>query len=557
MNEKKVEDRLNSIENRLSNIEESLNLSYENKEENISNEEKKFGNNDSSISALNDTKHERFKSNNIEESNFTFNQVITFLGVAGIITGIVSFFFYAIANNWIGKGTQVGIGVIVGFLMFATAIYLKNKKEDWSNIVLGGSYFVEYLSIVVGVHTYKIIPEILGVLIASVFLVSSLILAIKYSSRVIAYFSLLGGYLIPFVSGMYVSDVFLMSFYLVLSLGLILLSFNKFWPDLRFTSFLVISLTLISYSAKFYTSQTVLIPFLFLVSIFLIYNLSSLIGSIRHSEDISQLDTMILTVLPVLILPLLNILLKWSTEGFGVLLMIFSFLYLFEIMYLKFSKVKVHQSALYTLFAGGIITLNLGLISILNSIGYDFFLVLFILQWFLFSFISMSNKDDFQVYKTFSYIFLLLVAIWYVFILRFDQGVIHGTFFMFVLIALILGFTYFVRKKYELQINGTGLIVGGFLLIYSLYTYLAFFILIEELRHIILSILWLIYTLVMYSKIENKEGKYLAGLLLGLTLIKIAFIDLAYLEGAYRIIGFIIFGILLLIGGYFIKNDKK
>jgi uncharacterized membrane protein len=47
------------------------------------------------------------------------------------------------------------------------------------------------------------------------------------------------------------------------------------------------------------------------------------------------------------------------------------------------------------------------------------------------------------------------------------------------------------------------------------------------------------------------------GSLLGITLIKIAFNDLFYLEGIFRIIGFIIFGILLIIGGYFIKNEAN
>ena len=79
----------------------------------------------------------------------------------------------------------------------------------------------------------------------------------------------------------------------------------------------------------------------------------------------------------------------------------------------------------------------------------------------------------------------------------------------------------------------------------------------DETSQIILSILWLIYTLVMFSNVETKEGKWLVGSLLGITLIKIAFNDLFYLEGIFRIIGFIIFGILLIIGGYFIKNEAN
>ena len=74
---------------------------------------------------------------------------------------------------------------------------------------------------------------------------------------------------------------------------------------------------------------------------------------------------------------------------------------------------------------------------------------------------------------------------------------------------------------------------------------------------ITLSVLWLIYALVLFMKVESKEGKWLVGVLLGITLIKIALRDLLYLKGVYRIIGFIIFGILLLVGGYLVNRSEK
>jgi len=91
--------------------------------------------------------------------SLSFTQVITFLGVIGIVIGVVYFFFYAVANNWIGETGQVMIGILLGFVLFAFAFMLHKKNEGWSNIVFGGSFFIEYISIGVGVLAYKIMPN--------------------------------------------------------------------------------------------------------------------------------------------------------------------------------------------------------------------------------------------------------------------------------------------------------------------------------------------------------------------------------------------------------------
>ena len=146
---------------------------------------------------------------------------------------------------------------------------------------------------------------------------------------------------------------------------------------------------------------------------------------------------------------------------------------------------------------------------------------------------------------------------WYALVLRFENELTHATFFMFILLAIVISFLVLFRKNINFKVNAASFIIGGFALIYSLHKYLWFFNIVDETSQIILSILWLIYTLVMFSNVETKEGKWLVGSLLGITLIKIAFNDLFYLEGIFRIIGFIIFGILLIIGGYFIKNEAN
>jgi hypothetical protein len=220
--------------------------------------------------------------------------------------------------------------------------------------------------------------------------------------------------------------------------------------------------------------------------------------------------------------------------------------------------VKTKHSIIYTLLSTGIVCLNLGFIFLISSVDADFFLILFAVEYVLFSVLSVKT-DEKKVYQVFSVISLLLIAYWYVWVLGFKEGIAHASFFLFILFCIVVSFFLLFRKDINFKLNAASFIIGGFAFIYSLYKYLWYWNIVDETAHIVLSILWLIYTLVLFSNVETKEGKLLVGGLLGVTLIKIAFNDLFYLEGIFRIIGFIIFGILLIIGGYFIKNesDKK
>jgi hypothetical protein len=493
--------------------------------------------------------------------SLSFNQVITFLGITGIIIGVTSFFFYAVANNWIGDTMQVMIGVLLGFILFGSAYMLRDKKEQWSNIVFGGSYFIEYLAVGVGVLEYKVLPEFIGVFLCLIFLSSSLLLSLKFDSRVIAYFSLTGGYLIPFITGTYVNDLFVMGLYIFLSCGQVILSFKKNWFDLRFVSYGIMSVFLLDSIYKFASTESKVVPIIFLGLIYVLYNISSLVSSLKNKGGvdgtISAFDSIILASQPIIFLTMMYNIFNWTVEFFGIFVMLFSFVYLGEIAYLKLnSKNQISDYVSYSLLSTAFISINLGLVLLLNSLNDDFLMILFAVEWILFSLLS-SNFVKSMFYKLYSYIFLFLVFFWYLFVLNFNSGLAHASVFMLVLAGIVGAFYYLFNRDIDFKLNAAGFIIGGFALIFSFSKYLVFFGIKDALGQIILSILWLIYTLFMFSNVHTKSGKWLVGSLLGFTLLKIAFNDLFYLEGVFRIVGFILFGVLLLIGGYFIKNETN
>ena len=486
----------------------------------------------------------------------SFNQVITILGILGISIGIISFFFYAIARGWIGEVVQVGIGVLIGLILFAVAYTVREKRRDWSNVVFGGAYFIEYLSIGVGVSIYKVIPSEIGIIFSALILISSVVLSVKFSSRTIAYFSLVGGFLIPIITDTFESKIFVMIWYLLILVALSSISVSFNWGDLRVVMLVFVSIFLLSSFVGSSSLQEMGINLLFLASYFILFNVSSLVHTVSHDKEMNVLDSIILGLLPVIFLPLTYVVMKNpSISSFGLIVTLFSFVYLAEAFYLKTVRLNF-LNTMYSLFAAGVITLNFGIYFLLKELlELEFFIVFFIIEWALFSYLFSVSKNNFH--RIVSSVFLALVAIWYFFILRFDSGIGHASFFLLVLLFIPLISLFYFRSGTSYKINAGIFIVSGYLFLFSLSKYFAFFIESSQFREIILSILWLVYTLTLFVQVERREGKILVGVLLGITLIKVAFRDLLFLDGVFRIVGFILFGILLLVGGYFLENARK
>lgn len=552
---------LQEYENRISNIE-----AYISKQDpNFLNKSQEFvesgDNNQQEVSQHN--RSETRDTTKIITPMFTFNQIITFLGVFGIVIGIIFFYLYAVANNWISETLRVGAGVIVGFILFGVSYKLREKNIIWSNIVFGGSFFIEYLSVGFGTVFYEVLPTQLALLFITLFLSSSILLSVKFSSKEIAIFSLLGGFAVPLIVNRY-DEVFLMSFYMLLSIALLVLSYYKNWPDIRFSTFMVFAFVI----SMFIATNTdkindMLMPFtLFLIISFILYNIATMIEAIKSRGDNTIMDTILIIILPVYFLPILYFFLVVensiiSVQLFGIFTMLLSFIYLGIIAYYKNTNSPLSINFSYSLLVTGILFANIGLIFILEVLSIDYLLIPFIAQWALFSYMGGGKYDENNLYRIISYIFLTLMAIWYLFILRFDEGIVHASFFLLALALIPINYYILYKQNIDYVISGAGFIITTYLLIYSFSKYLIFLGLSSAITEVALSVLWLLYTLSMYIKIDDKNGKILVGTLLGITLTKIAFVDLFILDGVVRIIGFILFGILLLIGGYYLNNEKK
>ncbi len=545
--EKKVLDILKKQDKRIVNLEKKLEVVQEEEEAEEAEEKRK------------PSKH----------MEISFTSFITVAGIVGLIIGLVSFFTYAIAQNWIGPLGQVSIGAFVGLVLLAAGYNLNKSHPNWSIATIAGAMFIEYLSAGFGAWYYQNIPPSAAFIWLLVLTAASLVIAVKYNSLLVAYFSIVGGFLVPIIAHVSSYPVFTFLFLAVLALSVLILSFYKDWALARFLTYLFVIGYGVAYYNRFGSSHPIgeLSPALSLVFLglfFLIYNLSTIIYSIKSDEKINAIDIVTLNlnsfVSAIILYTIVNPVL--SDRVIGGIITLVSLVFLAEVLYIKSASDKSNiKPTLYSVFSAGLILLNIGLILILSKGELIRFILLILPQWALYSYLSSSSKDK-GFYRAFSYVFFALIAFWWVnnFNLL-DETLARGTFVIFMmLVFLVFSFVYSSKEINE-KFNGISLILFGFAFWYSLLTYINSLIpsMSDNLRTTILSGIWLAYSLWLFIKTrDNKELEAAKNISLGLlilTLAKIALLDLWRLpSGPVRIIGFVVFGVLLLAGGLMLKN---
>ena len=308
------------------------------------------------------------------------------------------------------------------------------------------------------------------------------------------------------------------------------------------------------------------VSIIFLTIFFLIYNISSIIFSVRQDKKISELDITLLNLNTFFSAILLTKIFFLGEEMitkkiFGIILLIISFFFLIEMYYLKtrYKENKNLKPILYSLLSSGIILINTGLILIFITQTLINLIILALPQWILYSYLSKITKDE-KYYNVFSYIFLTVALFWWIYyLISLPNELDKATYVILMMIMFLVALFFSIKKDLFKEVNSFLLIFLGYTFFYPLTQYIKLVTnLSSDVTTTILSGLWLAYTLILYIKTREKEKfkilSILSLILLIITLVKIAFFDLTRLEGVVKIIGFIVFGILLLIGGYLLKK---
>ena len=120
------------------------------------------------------------------------------VGIAAILVGAAFFLKLAIDNEWIGPAMRVGIGAVIGIaLLVASDIFHRRGHRLFAHSLEVVAVGVLYLSIWAASQTYTLIPNSTAFGAMTVVTIALVALALRHQSEFLAGLALTGGFLTP------------------------------------------------------------------------------------------------------------------------------------------------------------------------------------------------------------------------------------------------------------------------------------------------------------------------------------------------------------------------
>src|ERR1051326_645395 len=169
---------------------------------------------------------------------FIGERLMTFIGIAVLVTGIAFFVKYAIDKEWIGEAGRTFIGILSGAALIFTAHRLRKNFVTFSSVLVGGGMAVEYFTISYSYHVYGMfnMPVAFGLLVCITEFIG--LLSIIYVRKELAVVAIIGGFCSPLMiasrEGHFVS---LCTYILLLDLGMLALAYYKKWNIINIISY--------------------------------------------------------------------------------------------------------------------------------------------------------------------------------------------------------------------------------------------------------------------------------------------------------------------------------
>ncbi len=516
----------------------------------------------------------RFGNKSLED--FLIGNLLLNVSIVAFVLGVGFFLKYSIDQNWIPIWGRILIGITIAIAMLFGGIKtFQNSHKLFSEGLFGGGIAILYLSIFAGFALDGFAFLSLGVAFGAMIAITLLsgLIAVRYNSMTTAVFGLIGGFVTPFLINSGSNNIEgLMIYILILNLGVLYIAISKKWSLLNWLAFGFTALieigTVLQSSELFYF----LLAMYFVL--FIIYSIVPFINELREKN---------LTLTPPLVILFgANLLLFLGVSAklflsYGIEFKYFSIIttfiasYLLLYVYYLKQKGEFAQNLLFTILAQalGLLLLTPAILfegEILSAVwAIESVILLWIAQktgqksflWFgligltlsFFRYLGINITDIYYLQNEQTYFQDLIKQ-------TITAILVIGAFFISFKLKLNDSLQIETKKYYakELMIGG-----GVFLLFAFLNAEVAnwaklFF---PKAQQISVTLLWVLFGIIMFviSLRQNiVQGKNIAMVLISVAILKAFFIDLADADALYRIILFMVVGVLLFVLAYYYKG---
>ncbi len=233
---------------------------------------------------------------NIEK--FIGENLLNKIGIAITIIGVGIGAKYAIDHQLISPLARIIIGYVIGFILAGFGFRLKKKYTNFSAVLVSGSISIMYFITYFARSLYALMPLEAAFGLMVFLTVIAVGLAIYYNRQVIAHIGLVGAYGVPFLLGDNSGNVLILfSYTAIINIGILVISFVKYWKPLVYSSF---GLTWLMFGGWYITKYTSYVYFdialIFVAIYFVLFYISILAFKLIKKEK-TGVDDGILIVL--------------------------------------------------------------------------------------------------------------------------------------------------------------------------------------------------------------------------------------------------------------------
>jgi len=219
------------------------------------------------------------------------------IGVLAILFGVAFFLKYSFDNKLIGETGRVILGIFWGAAFIGTGEYLQKKRNLvlYGQMLGGGGLAILYLSLYAAFALYHLNPAPLAAAGMLAVTTTGMTLSIRYSAYSLAAIALLGGLLTPIMlSTGQNQPLTLFGYILLLDTGTLLLLRFRRWPSLVAASLAGTMLLYTGWHSEFYSDEQRLLAFGVIFLFFAFYNLYILISRLYSAIEESTVDQIVI-----------------------------------------------------------------------------------------------------------------------------------------------------------------------------------------------------------------------------------------------------------------------
>lgn len=523
------------------------------------------------------------------DSEFRFGQKwLLIIGIVTVIFGVAFFLKYSFERGWIGPAGRVSLAYLWG-LVFLMAGHLIRKKQlpSFGLSIYGGGIAILYFATYAAFQIYRLLPQGLSFSIMVLITILACATAMVYEIQALAILGLIGGFLTPILMSTGQDNyVVLFTYMTILNVGILAVSFRKRWATLQGLGFVVTYLLYTLWYVERYTPQKFWAAVLFLNGFYIIYSLAPFAYYFlrKEAQQLSGFYILILNSVVALAFNFAMIKGKYPVEWMSVVTVSYAVIFLLFAYQLS-RQGEIGRSALVVMLLKSTLFLILTIPLLFSRHWITIF-------WTLLSALLLVGgkklgQKNFVFCAIGLYVVVLVKFLFYdlSFVFEYNMEPIaldmrqpygYLIFERWVTMALILAAPYFMRRITVKEIEHTApafsipsiaqlppalLGIFGTLLfvILTLETSAFFYENLPQSRFASISVIWAMFSIVLmilgFRKNSDRMRKIALGLLF-LTTFKVFLFDIRNISTPYRILSFIVLGLILILISYLYNQAK-